>query len=101
MIRALMLDGKSTTIEAEEDEDPPEVIPEDDDDTLDDLHMPPNEADNTTSVQVDSDWIEICLENIFCTKGSKFFAFRAGYDLVLSVVGSWVTDCAAGHFAIY
>lgn len=42
VVRALMFDEDSTTIEAEEDEDPPEIIPEkDDEDGLADLYMPP------------------------------------------------------------
>lgn len=66
VVRALMSDGESTTLE---DEDPPEVIPEDDDETLDDLYMPPSGAGSATFVQADSDWRKMCLANKFCVRG--------------------------------
>ena len=70
VVRALMSDGESTTLEADEDEDPHEIIPEEDDeDALADLYMPPNEADSAASVEVDADWMKICRENRCCIKG--------------------------------
>lgn len=63
--------------------------------------MPPNEAGSAPSVQVDSEWLEICVENRYCVKGPEYFAFLDGHDLVLPAVGSRVTDCPAGHVAIY
>lgn len=102
VVRSRMSDGESTTLKPEEDEEPPEVILEEDDEvSLADLYMPPNEAGSAASVQVDLDWMEICKENRLCMKGLKYYAFPDGYELVLSVVGSRVTDCPAGHVAIY
>lgn len=40
VLRALMDDGESTTLEADVDEDPPKIILEEDDEALADLYMP-------------------------------------------------------------
>ena len=102
MLRSLMSDGESTTLEAGEDEDPPDIILEEDgEDVLADLYMPPNEVGSAASVQSNSDWIEICMENRFLTKGSIYFAFPDGYELVLPAAGSRITNCPSTHIAIY
>ena len=63
--------------------------------------MPPSEAGSAATVQIDGDWAAICLDNKFLTKGPQYFAFPDDYKLVLPASGSRVTDCLAGHVAIY
>lgn len=102
VVRALVSNRESTTLEAEENEYPPEVIAqEDDEDSLANLYRPPNEEDSGASVKVDSEWLDICVENKFCVKGPEYFAFSDWYELVLPAVRSRVTDGLAGHVSIY
>lgn len=93
------------TLEAKKDsdrEDPVEIIPEESDkEGLAELYMPPREPDSATVVQVDGGWADICRGNKFLIKGPEYFAFPDEYKLVLSAEGSCVTDCPAGHAAIY
>lgn len=101
MVRALIFDGESTTLEADEDEDLPEITSEEDDDALADLYMPPNEDGSMAYIQVDADWMEICRENKFLINGPVYFAFLEEYELVLPAVRSRITGCPPGHVAIY
>lgn len=89
------------TLEADNDEDSPEVIREEDDETLDNLYMSPSEVGSAAFVQVDSSWRETCIKHKFCIKATKAFAFSDGYELLLSFVGSRVTDYPIGHVAVY
>lgn len=44
-----------------------------------DLYMSLNETGSATSVQVDSEWVDICVENIFSMKEPEYFAFPDEY----------------------
>lgn len=97
----MMSDVESTYLETNDDEDLPKVIPEDDDETLDDLYMPPYEADSPSFVQIDLIWRKTALGNMFCSTGAKAFAFPDGYELLMPSEGCRVTDCHPGHVAVY
>lgn len=76
VVRSLMSCGESTTLEAD-------IPEEDDDEALAELYMPPNETGNATFVHVNMGWVDVYLENRFCTKGPVYFAFPDEYKLLL------------------
>lgn len=101
VLRDMMSEDESATLEADEDEESPEIIWEDDNETLWDLYMPSYEKGSPTDVVIDAGWRRTCLKHNFCHRALEAFAFLDDYALVLLVEGSRVPDCPVGHIAIY